>query len=56
MVVAVGNSKNELRKYVKEHNAIFIDDSFAERKKVREATGVPVFGVDMVESLLDWKV
>ncbi len=36
-------------------NSIFIDDSFAERKRVREACGVPVFDLDMVESLLDWR-
>ena len=35
--------------------AIFIDDSFAERKRVRESCGVPVFDLDMVESLLDWR-
>ena len=35
--------------------AIFIDDSFAERKQVHERCGVPVFDLDMVESLLDWR-
>ncbi len=35
--------------------AIFIDDSFAERKQVREQCGVPVFDLDMVESLFDWR-
>lgn len=34
--------------------AILIDDSFSERKSVRKACGIPVFDVDMVESLLDW--
>lgn len=37
-------------------NSIFIDDSFAERKSVREACGIPVFDLDMVESLLDWRM
>ena len=36
--------------------AIFIDDSFAERRQVRESCGIPVFDLDMVESLLDWRV
>ena len=27
----------------------------AERKRVKEAGGIPVFDLDMVESLLDWK-
>lgn len=32
--------------------AIFIDDSFAERKRVFEALGIPVFGLDAVECLI----
>ncbi len=36
-------------------DSIFIDDSFAERKRVKEACRIPVFDLDMVESLLDWK-
>jgi hypothetical protein len=35
--------------------AIFIDNAFVERKKVRENTGIPVFDVDAVISLLDWR-
>ena len=38
-----------------EPDSIFIDDSFAERRRVKEACGIPVFDVDMVESLLDWR-
>ena len=37
-------------------DSIFIDDSFAERKEVHENSKVDVFSVDMVESLLDWRV
>ncbi|HET6397860.1 MAG TPA: ATP-grasp domain-containing protein, partial [Pseudoxanthomonas sp.] len=33
--------------------AILIDDSFRERREVREATGIPVFDLDAVEQLLD---
>lgn len=36
------------------HRAIFIDDSYAERKRVREALGIPTIAVDGIESLLDW--
>lgn len=36
-------------------DSIFIDDSFAERKRVHDCCGVPVFDLDMVESLLDWR-
>ena len=36
-------------------DSIFIDDSFSERKRVRNALGIPVFDLDMVESLIDWR-
>jgi len=35
--------------------SILIDDSFAERKKVADALDIPVFDLNMVESLLDWR-
>lgn len=40
--------------HIKPHS-ILIDDSFAERKRVHDACGIPVFDLDMVESLLDWR-
>ena len=36
-------------------DSIFIDDSFSERKRVRDALGIPVFDLDMIESLIDWR-
>ncbi len=41
--------------YIKPHS-ILIDDSFAERERVHDKCGIPVFDLDMVESLLDWRV
>lgn len=38
-------------KYIDNRNAIFIDDSFAERKSIKENCGLNVFSVDMVEVL-----
>ncbi len=35
--------------------AIFIDNSFAERKIVHEKLGIPVFDIDAIEVLLDWR-
>ena len=35
--------------------SIFIDDSFAERKKVHDNCKIPVFDLDMIESLLNWR-
>ena len=40
---------------IKEKKAIFIDDSFAERKRIKDRCGIPVFDVDMIESLIDWR-
>ena len=51
-VLAINDEKH---RYINEEKAIFIDDSFAERKKVHEMLGIAVFDVDMVESLVDWK-
>ena len=36
-------------------SAIFIDNAFAERKAVHESLGIPVFDVDGIEVLLDWR-
>ena len=38
--------------YIKHSDCVFIDDSFAERKEVRSAKGIPVFAPDAIESLL----
>ena len=40
--------------FIANEKAIFIDDSFSERKMVKKKCGIPVFDVDMVESLFDW--
>lgn len=42
--------------FINNISSIFIDDSFAERKKVFDTLKIPVFGIDAVESLLFWKV
>ncbi len=39
--------------FIDNPEAIFIDDSFAERKEVQENVGIPVFSLDMIESLLN---
>lgn len=48
--------EDEKYRYITEKKAIFVDDSFAERKKIHDNVGIPVFDVDMIESLIDWKV
>lgn len=42
---------DEKSRYIDNKNAIFIDDSFAERKAVSERCGISVFALDMVEAL-----
>ena len=41
--------------YITEEKAIFIDDSFSERQNVKEVNNIPVFDVDMIESLIDYR-
>lgn len=38
--------------HINPEGAIFIDDSFAERKEVHDALGIPVFGLDAIEALM----
>lgn len=49
-VIHISKEENKAD-FIDNRNAIFIDDSFAERKRVLEQTGIPVFGVDMIGSL-----
>ncbi|MFN6476817.1 ATP-grasp domain-containing protein [Nostoc sp. DedQUE07] len=41
--------------YILEKNAIFIDDSFTERKSVNTKLSIPTFDSSMIEMLLDYK-
>ena len=41
-------------KYISRNKSIFIDDSFSERKSVKQQLDIPVFSVDSINSLL-WK-
>jgi len=47
-VIGGGEKKS---RYITHRDAIFIDDSFAERSEVQAALGIPVFSVDAVECL-----
>lgn len=39
--------------FIRHNDALFIDDSFAERRDVHERRGIPVFAPDAIECLLD---
>jgi hypothetical protein len=50
-VTHIGRTEDKT-KYIAHRDAIFIDDSFAERHNVHHVLGIPVFAVDAVEGLL----
>ncbi len=53
--VCVIGVEEEKSSFITHKDAIFIDDSYAERVKVWKNSKIPVFDVDMVESLIEWK-
>lgn len=53
IILKTGEKKSS---YIKDLNSIFIDDSFAERLEVSKAKGIPVFGLDSIEALRDFKI
>jgi hypothetical protein len=50
--VNIINKSDSKVNYIKSKNAIFIDDSFKERKEIKENLGIPVFSPDMIECLI----
>jgi len=46
-------SDAEKYEYITESEAIFIDDSFAERRRVHQVLGIPTFDAHAIESLMD---
>lgn len=50
IVVPDGRKKSD---FVRDGDAIFVDDSFKERMEVREALGIPTFDGSMLELLID---
>jgi len=47
---------DEKYKYFDNAKSIFIDDSFSERYEISNKLNIPVFDLDSVESLIDWKM
>lgn len=45
--------ESEKHVHIKEKDAIFVDDSFAERKMIHEMHGIPVFDAHAIESLME---
>lgn len=53
-IISIGPNEKKAD-YITERNAIFIDNAFSERRDVRNAKNIPVFDVDAIELLLDWR-
>lgn len=51
-IVHIGQKENKYE-YIKEDNAIFIDDSYTERKVIKEQCQIAVFSPDMIDVLLE---
>lgn len=51
----IDKSDNKIN-YIKEKLAIFIDDSFSERKIVSDELCIPTFETCAIESLIDWRI
>ncbi len=49
------NPQESKAAYINPRRAIFIDNAYAERKEVRDAHHIPVFDVDAIEFLTDWR-
>lgn len=49
------NEGEEKINYIKPDKAIFIDNAYKERLDVHKKYGIPVFDVDGIEFLLDWR-
>jgi hypothetical protein len=51
-VIHVTDRDSAKSRYITDADAIFIDDSFAERREVAKTLGIPCFAPDMIEALL----
>lgn len=50
-VIHINDNENKCD-YIDSQDSIFIDDSYAERERVKQFWGIPVFGPEMIEILL----
>ena len=48
-------SNDKKSEFMDSNSSIFIDDSFGERLEVSSKLGIPVFDLDSIELLIDWK-
>jgi predicted ATP-grasp superfamily ATP-dependent carboligase len=54
-IVHINEDENK-SDYISCEKAIFVDNSYQERRRVASVHGIPVFDVDGIEVLLDWRI
>lgn len=54
-IIHIGEKDRKSSKIIGDR-PILIDDSFSEREEVAKELNIPVFGVEMVEALIDWRM
>lgn len=54
-VIHIGKSENKVDHISEIEKAIFIDNSFSERVQVKSRYDIPVFDVDAISTLINWK-
>lgn len=54
-IIHISTESNKVE-YIKPHKAIFVDNAYAERHKVRVVHNIPVFDVDCLDVLMDWRI
>jgi len=54
-IIQLGLDESKYKKITKTPNSIFIDNSFRERAEVVKYLKMPVFDVDAITTLIDWK-
>lgn len=54
-IIHIKQDDDKHKYFTMDKSSIFIDDSHSERKKIHEKFGIPVFDIDAIESLIDWR-
>lgn len=55
-IITLTNNENKFNYMDSEIPSIFIDDSFSERLEISNNFNMPVFDLDAIESLIDWRM
>lgn len=55
-IIHLGDIQEAKSTYIAHIDSIFIDNAFKDRKEVKESKHIPVFDVDQIEFLLDWRI